>query len=76
MDLTVYKSTHDETADPISAVLLYKGVCNNDGSKIDVKMVPSHLHVFTNLHGRPNVSQTDKDLQLKTFDEIAKILLP
>ena len=76
VDLTVYKSDHDKTADPLSAVLLYDGISNNDGSKIELRMVSSHLHVFTNIHGRRDVSQADRDLQLKTFGEIAKIIMP
>jgi carboxylesterase len=76
MDITVYKSIHDKTADPISAALLYNGIKKYDGSRIDVRMVSSNLHVFTNLHGRRKVSQADRTLQLKTFGEIAKILIP
>jgi carboxylesterase len=68
--LKVYKSLKDGSVDPISAVQLQKGVKAYDGSPITVIMVESNLHVFTRLHGRNTISAADKDLQLKTFDEI------
>lgn len=72
--MKVYKSIKDPAADPVSAVLLYKGIKKNNGGKIDVEMVNSSLHVFTRLHGRNKYSAQDKKLQLDTFKDIYQIL--
>ena len=72
--LKVYKAEKDNSADPISAVLLYKGVKNSNGSHISVEMVNSSLHVFTRLKGRNIVTSKDKVLQIKTFEDIASII--
>ena len=66
----VYKSTNDDSADPASALLIYKGCTDHDGNKIDVEMVDSDLHVFTRLHARVTVSHADSLLQMKTFKEM------
>lgn len=68
--MTVYKSKKDGTVDPNSAVLLKRGVKNNDGTEIDIQMIESSLHVFTRLHGRNSYSQNDIELQQKTFNDI------
>lgn len=68
--MKTYKSTSDDAADPVSAVLIYKGMKNSDGSKTEVAMVPSKLHVFTRLKGRDGVTQADRDLQSRVFAEI------
>ena len=67
--LKVYKSKKDPTADPVSAVLIYKGIKGNSGEKIDLEMVDSDLHVYTNLNFR-NFSSKDKANQLATFQDI------
>jgi carboxylesterase len=72
--LIIYKSKKDPSADPYSAVLLYKGVKTSDGQKIEIRMVDSQLHVFTYLKGRKTYSLKDKELQLKTFGEIEEIV--
>jgi len=65
VSLNVYKSEKDGSADPVSAVMIKKGIkgCN-------VNMVNSNLHVFTRLLGRSSYTNEDKALQLKTFEEI------
>lgn len=70
--MTVYKSLKDDAADPVSAVLLYKGVKTNYG-KINVEMIDSDLHVFTRLDLRPNVSPKDFYNQSKVFSAITKL---
>lgn len=70
--MTVYKSLKDDAADPVSAVLLYKGVKTNYG-KINVEMIDSDLHVFTRLDLRPNVSPNDFYNQSKVFSAITKL---
>lgn len=68
--MKVYKSTIDETADPVSAVLIYKGMRTSTGGNIDVEMIDSKIHVFTRLRGRAGVTAADVDKQQKTFQEI------
>lgn len=67
--MTVYKSLKDDAADPVSAVLLYKGIKTNYG-KIRVEMIDSDLHVFTRLDLRPFVSELDQFNQFKVFADI------
>ena len=69
--LKVYKSKKDAAADPVSAVLIYKGVKGD----VDVEMIDSDLHVFTRLAGRDDYSQQDIDNQLYAFEDIRRIVL-
>lgn len=69
-NLKVYKSLKDPSADPVSAVLIYKGLKSSDGSPIDVQMVQSELHVMTRLKGREGVTQADRNNQLVIFDDL------
>jgi carboxylesterase len=71
----VYKSVKDPTADAVSAVLISKGLKNSDGSKIDIEMIDSELHVFTRLNGRDNITQNDLDNQAHVFDDIYRIVM-
>jgi len=67
----VFKSAHDGSADPISALLVYQGLSTSSGANIDVEMVNSRLHVFTRLHGRSSdPSQADSLLQQRVFKEM------
>jgi carboxylesterase len=72
--MKVYKSTHDSSADPVSAVLIYKGLKNSDGSNIEVDMIDSKLHVITRLDGRESVTDQDRILQTNVFDDMIKLL--
>ena len=71
----VYKSIKDPTADAVSAVLIYKGLKNSDGSKIDIEMIDSELHVVTRLNGRDDITQHDRDIQAHVFDDMYNILM-
>lgn len=72
--LNVYKSTHDSSADPASAVLIYKGV--SPTSQVSIKMIDSELHVFTRLNFREeSVSAQDRLNQEQTFQEMVEIAL-
>ena len=73
--LKTFKSKSDATADPVSAVMIYKGMQMYDGNKTEVEIVDSKLHVFTRLAGRDNVTNTDKNLQKKTFKEMEMRML-
>lgn len=75
-DLVVYKSIKDGTADPLSAVLLKKGVKHIDGSAINVQMVNSELHVFTRLRARNTVKQEDIATQQRVFTEMKSLIIP
>jgi len=74
VNMKVYKTEKDDAADPISAVLLFKGVKLANGSSIDLQMIPSNLHVFTRLKGRPSVTTSDLQLQSSVFNEIKNSL--
>ncbi|HEY0056068.1 MAG TPA: hypothetical protein VGB63_11975 [Pedobacter sp.] len=74
--LKVFKSEKDDVADPVSAVLIYKGLKTSGGGLINVSMVESNLHVYTRLDFR-SVAPSAKDLQNQkdTFTEIANSLV-
>ena len=74
LKLTVYKSDKDNSADPLSAVLLYQGVKLANQQNISVHIVKSDLHVFTRLLGRNNYTPTDKQNQYDVFTEILATL--
>lgn len=67
--LKVYKSKKDPTADPVSAVLIYKGIKDSFGRDVEVEMVESELHVFTRLDLRQHTA-ADKENQTATFNDI------
>lgn len=67
--LKVYKSIKDPTADPVSAVLIKKGIRTFTGDAIEVELIDSDLHVFTRLELRP-YSQADRQNQLEVFNDI------
>ena len=68
--MTVFKSTKDPTADAVSAVLIYKGLKNSDGSNVNIEMIESDVHVVTRLQGRDNITQRDRDIQAQVFENI------
>jgi carboxylesterase len=68
--MKVYKSRTDDVADPISALMIYKGIKASNGAFIDTEMMESKLHVFTRLDGRAVVTPADIVLQQKVFTEI------
>ncbi|ARV14251.1 alpha/beta hydrolase [Polaribacter sp. SA4-12] len=72
--MKIYKSIKDDTADAVSAVLIYKGLKNSDKTAIDVEMIDSELHVVTRLEGRDNVTQKDRDIQKQVFDNMLMLL--
>ena len=72
--MKVYKSQKDETADPVSAVMIYKGMRTAAGGNIDVEMEPSNLHVFTRLQGRDNITSDQRALQQKVFADMESIM--
>lgn len=74
--LKVYKSEKDPTADPYSAVLIYKGLETYQGEPIEVEMVESDLHVFTRLALRQDYSQKDLQNQQEAFTDILSRVLP
>ncbi|QJW91117.1 esterase [Spirosoma taeanense] len=68
--LKVYKSSKDPSADPVSAVLIYKGISTADGQPVTVELIDSDLHVYTRLNLRSNVTATDRANQTATFTDI------
>ena len=73
--LKVYKSTKDASADPVSAVLMYKGISTDQGKPIAVELVDSDLHVYTRLNLRNDVTVKDRANQTATFTDIAARVL-
>ncbi|WP_245803652.1 alpha/beta hydrolase [Algoriphagus marinus] len=72
--LNVFKSTNDSSADPVSAVLIQKGV--SPSNQLNVTMVNSRLHVFTRLKFRKEeISAADKQNQVQTFQRIVELAL-
>ena len=67
---TCYKSDVDDSVDPVTAVLIYKGLSDAKGAKIDVQMVRSDFHVFTQLAARVSVTAADRALQKRVFAEM------
>jgi len=68
--LKIYKSEIDRTADPVSAVMLHKGLRTATGAKVEVEMIPSDLHVFTRLRGRDRITPENRTQQQAAFNEI------
>jgi carboxylesterase len=70
----VYKTAHDETADPVSALLIHKGLKPGAGGTVHVQMLDSRLHVFTRLQGRNPavVTEADRQRQLAAFQEMVE----
>ena len=68
--LKVYKSKKDPTADPVSAVLIYKGIKTSTQQPIDLELINVELHVFTRLSLVPNVTATDRQNQTYAFTDI------
>lgn len=73
--LKVYKSKKDPTADPVSAVLIFKGVKTFQGQKIEVEMIESDLHVFTRLELRDVIRPQDLQNQQEAFEDILSRVL-
>jgi carboxylesterase len=74
--MKVYKSKIDDVADPVSAFMIYKGMKTSSGSKIDVDLLDSKIHVFTRLRGRDGITAADWRLQHKVFAEIEAKMKP
>lgn len=74
---TYVKSFHskgDPTASTTSTVLIYKGLEHPDGSKIEVQLMNSDIHVFTRLNLRPSISPLELSNQLDAFTQMSKRL--
>ncbi|PSL07626.1 alpha/beta hydrolase [Cecembia rubra] len=65
----VYKSIKDPTADPVSAVLIYKGMKSSNGAPVEIEMIDSDLHVFTRLNLRPSIQPKDRVNQITAFED-------
>ena len=74
-ELKIYKSKIDATADPVSAVMLYKGLKTSDGRNVDLDMIDSEIHVFTRLRGRSAVAVKDVENQTNAFNDMVARML-
>lgn len=72
--LKIYKSKQDPTADPVSAVIINKGLKTSAGNKPEIEFIDSDLHVFTRLDLR-NSTEVDKANQPYVFDDILNRIL-
>jgi carboxylesterase len=67
----VYKTKKDRSADPVGALIIWKGMRKSDGGHIEAELLDSRLHVFTRLQGRdPAPSAADSALQTRVFGEM------
>jgi carboxylesterase len=73
--LKVYKSKKDDSADPVSAVLIHKGVKTAEGKSVDIELIDSEIHVYTRLQLRANVTAKDRENQTNTFADIISRVL-
>ncbi len=69
-DMTIFKSKKDGSADPVSALLIYKGVKTSEGKRAHLKIIDSNKHVFTRLRGRSGFSESDRKNQIRAFEEM------
>lgn len=74
-ELKIYKSKIDATADPVSAVMLYKGLKTAERNNVAIEMVNSDIHVFTRLRGRDVVTTKDTENQTKAFNDMVQRML-
>lgn len=72
----VYKSKKDPSADPVSAVLIHKGLKTFEGLPVEIELIDSDLHVYTRLALRDDYSSRDLQNQQETFDDIINRILP
>ena len=73
--LKCYKAKVDDSADPVGALLIYKGVTTAKGAKVAVEMVDSEYHVFTQLATRTGATEKDYALQQRVFTEMTERML-
>lgn len=73
--LKVYKAKKDSSADPVSAVLIYKGVKTAEGKSVAVELIDSNIHVYTRLNVRDGVTAQDRANQTATFTDIISRVL-
>ncbi len=73
----IYKTNRDESADPVSAQLMYQGLRHYDKSKVEVEVFDSNLHVFTRLALRDasTYGKEDRDRQQRVFREMIEAVL-
>jgi carboxylesterase len=70
----VYKTSRDRIADPVSALLIHRGVKPGPGGTNEVRMFDSGLHVLIRLRGRDpsSVTAADRDRQREVFDDMIR----
>lgn len=67
--IETYKAEKDGSADPLSAILIEKGLIPIESGSIKTTFIPSNLHVFTRLKGRNSFSSTDLERQQSIFNQ-------
>jgi carboxylesterase len=72
--VSIYKSLYDDVVDRVSAVMLYNGIETHSPDMKKVSLPHSGVHVITRLEGRANVTEQDRVLQKKVFNEMIQDL--
>ena len=72
--VSIYKSLYDDVVDRVSAVMLYNGIETQKPEMKKVSLPHSGIHVITRLEGKANVTEQDRVLQKKVFDEMIQDL--
>ncbi len=67
-NMKVYKAKKDGSADPVGALMIYRGVSTATGGNIDVEVIDSDTHVFTYLDSK--ATAVDSVNQLHAFTEM------
>lgn len=70
-----WKAKIDASADPLSALVIKRGLYLSDGSATEVELVESNRHIFIQSNNRSSWSEEQKQLQQKTFLEIQEQLI-
>lgn len=68
--MKVFKSKTDDVADPVSALLIFKGIHTATNGDVEVELVNSNLHVFTRIAGREGVNSKDIENQAMAFHKM------
>ena len=73
--MKVYKAAKDPSADPVSAVLLKKGLKTTNNKDIEVEMIETDIHVFTRLDLRQDITSKNIQDQADCFNDMKQKVL-
>lgn len=70
-----WKAKKDGSADPLSALIIKRGLSLSNGKITEVNLVDSDNHIFIQSNNKTSWSDKEKSLQMNTFNEISTRLL-